>query len=147
MHYWAKAGGKKSPVLVDNHEGKRKLWNCGACVCARVWGRERKRDGGGAGRSSRRQEKLFKNGKSYILNVFLYEDSPDQLLEEDPDPCCSHYSSVVRSLLWVCRRCPATKGWCPLSQLWGPPMQMSGSYSGTMTAFNSMTLSLRGRMS
>ena len=33
MHYWAEKARKKSLVLVDNHEGKKKLW----CICLCVW--------------------------------------------------------------------------------------------------------------
>lgn len=33
MHYWAEKIRKKTLVLVDNHEGKKKLW----CMCLCVW--------------------------------------------------------------------------------------------------------------
>lgn len=33
MHYYAEKIRKKSLVLVDNHEGKKKLW----CMCLCLW--------------------------------------------------------------------------------------------------------------
>ena len=63
MHYWAEAR-KKSLALVDNHEAKKKLWCVCLCVCVA---------------EDREEEKSFKYGISEVLNIFLYEDFPDQL--------------------------------------------------------------------